>query len=72
MPPWGRDVIELVMITEKRGCFTTKENNPKAGETGKYVEQYPGMLIFIRGTSVLESVYVKLTSSLTLADHVQL
>lgn len=38
IPPSGREVIDLVMITEKRGSVTTKQNNPKAGETGKYVE----------------------------------
>lgn len=38
IPTLGRKVIDLVMITEKRRSVNIKENNPKAGETGKYVE----------------------------------
>lgn len=38
IPPSGREVLDLVMITEKRGSVTTKQNNSKAEETGKYVE----------------------------------
>lgn len=45
VPTSGKKIIYLVMITEKRGSGNTKENNPKAGETRKYVEYHPGMLI---------------------------
>lgn len=38
IPPSGREVIDLDMITEKRASVTTKQNNPKAGETGKDAE----------------------------------
>lgn len=57
------------MVAEKTRSVNTKENNPKAEETGKC-----GITLwdacFVRGSSVLESV--KLPPSLTLADHVPL